>query len=321
MTVMVWIASAVALAIFIYWIYAGNRGGAYKKRPSRTVIILVVLALGLTVWSEQVGRPQYSYSLNENPLAIAIAFDLSPSMLAIPDPAVQPGARPRFERAIAVIQELFSRMEDRRQDVLVTIIGFTKTAEVIMGWESNPAQVREILHYIVSPELFTNSGTSIEAATKALIGAFDTLPSDLKEKSQKVGILVSDGEDTLPFSYLEFVLEELESAPFDIISLQAGLIGVDEGVPEYGEFGEFITFKQMGGKFFTVPNVETMTQIAEVPNHRSLYVRAETPQESVTRMLDFIGRARAEGATLDARIGVVLALFLIVAALYAQLVR
>jgi len=313
-------AITAGLAIALYWIFmAGNPATHPKKYPSVSLLVLIGLALALTVWSTYVGRPTYSYSLNDNPVVIAIAFDLSPSMLAIPDPGVEQDARPRFERGISVLQELLRQLEDSQQDVLVSIIGFTRKAEVIMGWESNPTQVREILEFVVSPDLFTSSGTSIEAAVKGLVGVFNTLPQNLQEKSQKFGILVSDGEDTQPYSYLEYVVEELEAGPFDIISLQTGMLGMEEGVPEYGEFGEFLHFQQMGGKLYTVPDVDTMTQISAITSHRGLYVRAESPG-SVGRMLEFIGNSPTATGGIDKTTGVVVGLFIIVVVLYTRLI-
>jgi hypothetical protein len=307
------------LAIIIYWVVLIKRSPDLNyNHPSRYVLTLVLVAMGLTVWSTVNDRPRYSYSLNENPIAIAIAFDLSPSMLAIPDPSVNTENQTRFERGRARLSELFKAMEDRQENVIVSMIGFTEKAQVILGWESNISQINEMLDYVISPELFTSTGTSIEAAINAMAGSFNTLPQSMRDKSHKIGILVSDGEDTLPYSYLEYAVEKVESSAFDMVTLQTGLLGENEGVPEYGEFGEFLHFTPMSGRLFTVPNVETMMQLSQIDSHRGLYVRAESP-DSVDRMLQFIGGGNNGAGSIDKSAAILLGLFLIMSLIFARL--
>ncbi len=309
----------IGIGVFLYWISFVNRNEtAEKLRPSLPVLILVILAYGLLIWLSYDEGPRYSYTLNDEPIAISIAFDLSPSMLAIPDPNIEPDSETRFERGRQVLYELFSSLEESEQNYIVSMIGFTEKANVILGWESNISQVREILEFVISPDLFTSTGTSIEAAINALANSFNTLPQNLREKSHKIAILVSDGEDTLPYSYLEYALEKVESSSFDMVSLQTGLIGQDEGVPEYGEFGEFLHFQPMGGKLYTVPDVDTMMQFSQIESHRGLYVRAESP-DAVEDILEFFGGNRIGDAGIDKDMAIILALFVIVTLIYARL--
>lgn len=316
--VIIWCAGAVGLVIVLYWIFFSDRSApVWSRRPSGLVSVLAVLSLALILWSAWLERPSYSYNPEVNPVAIAIAFDLSPSMLAIPDPASGSDLTPRYQRGISILLELLAELEDRQIDVLVSMVGFTEKAEVIMGWESNISQIREMLQYVVAPDLFTSTGTSIEAATKALIQSFNTLPENLKADTTKVAILVSDGEDTSTYSYMDYVMEELEASTFDIITLQTGLLDQNEGVPHYGEFGEFIDFESMGGKHYTVPDVDTMMRLSEVPSHRGLYVRAESAG-TPAKMLDFIASSGVAGAGMDQKLLVILGLFLVVGILYAR---
>jgi hypothetical protein len=312
-------AVLIGIAVFLYWTSFVNRdGSADKIRPSIPILTIVFLAFVLLIWLSYDEGPRYSYTLNDEPIAISIAFDLSPSMLAIPDPSILPNAETRFERGRAVLYELFGSLEDSEQNYIVSMIGFTEKAQVILGWESNISQVREILEFVISPELFTSTGTSIEAAINALANSFNTLPQNLRERSHKIGILVSDGEDTLPYSYLEYAIEKVETSSFDIVSLQTGLLGQNEGVPEYGEFGEFLHFQPMSGKLYTVPDVDTMMKFSEVESHRGLYVRAEAPN-AVENILEFIGSNRFGDAGIDKNVAILLALFLIVTVIYARL--
>ena len=312
-------AVIIGIAVILYWTAFVNRGGSTEKiRPSSPVLMLIALGLVLIIWLSYDTGPRYSYTLNDEPVAIAIAFDLSPSMLAIPDPSVDPDSETRFERGRAVLYELFSSLEDSEQNYIVSMIGFTEKSNVILGWESNISQVREILEFVISPDLFTSTGTSIEAAINSLANSFGTLPQNLRDKSHKIGILVSDGEDTLPYSYLEYAIEKVEASSFDMISLQTGLLGQDEGVPEYGEFGEFLYFQPMSGKLYTVPDVDTMMSFSQIENHRGLYVRAEAP-DAVEQILEFIGSNRIGDAGIDKNVAIILALFIIITLIYARL--
>ena len=112
---------------------------------------------------------------------------------------------------------------------------------------------------------------------EALVDVFGMLPQDLRETSRKIAIVVSDGEDTAPVEYLGYALEELSANPFDVIALQAGLIGTSEGVPRYGEVGEFLGYEIMSGKLYSTPNIQTMHAMSEASPQRGLYVRAEEP--------------------------------------------
>jgi hypothetical protein len=316
--VILWCVLGIGLAVVVYWLLFTDRvAPAGSGRPSWLVSMLVFLSLILIVWSVYLERPAYSYNPEVNPVAIAIAFDLSPSMLAIPDPSRGGDITPRYQRAVTSLLELLGELEDRQIDVLVSMVGFTEKAEVIMGWESNISQIREMLQYVVSPDLFTTTGTSIEAATKALIQSFNTLPKNLKEDTTKVAVIVSDGEDTLTYSYLDYVMDELEANSFDIITLQTGLLDQSEGVPRYGEFGEFLDFEPMGGKLYTVPDVETMMRLSEVPSHRGLYVRAESDGTAL-KMLGFIANAGIAGQGMDQKLLVILGLFILASLLYAR---
>ncbi len=72
------VTAIAGIAIASYW-YAQN------SRPPLYTVILVACGLALVAGSTWLDRPRYSYAPNSTPVAIAIAFDLSPSMLAIPE--------------------------------------------------------------------------------------------------------------------------------------------------------------------------------------------------------------------------------------------
>jgi hypothetical protein len=316
--VLIWLTIAVALAIAFYWLlFKGKANAKGETRPSAVTLVLVFTALALAIWADYSTRPAYVYQVDDNPLVIAIAFDLSPSMLAIPDPATYPESISRFERGLFVLKELFRNLDENQENILVSIIGFTNRAEVIMGWEGNISQIREITEHVLSPGLFTSSGTNIENAVKALVGTYNRLPLSVQQNSNKVAILVSDGEDTTPYSYIDYVVKQLETASFDLIALQTGMLETSEGVPIYGEFGDFLGFHAMSGRLFSIPDTEIMQRLANA-SARGLYVRAEDPG-ATEKILDFVGSKRIGSGDLDQRLGIILALFFVVALIYLRL--
>ena len=291
------------------------------QRQSLTITYaLVGLGLALCAWSITLDRPSYSYAPLSDPIAIAVAFDLSPSMLAIPDPAFGPDIPPRYVRGKAALLELFRILQERRENVLVALIGYTKNAEVLMGWDHSASQLREIVEYGLSPGLFTSTGTSMEAAVGTVIDLFEMLPLEMRNNGRRLAIFVSDGEDTLPQSFLGYAIEELASESFDVISLQTGLLNTNEGVPRYGQVGEFLGFEAMGGKLYTIPSAEAMNSIANATTKRGLYVRAEDPG-AVEQMLQFTLDGQITGDQLEKSLLAMLGMFAVVTILCARVLQ
>lgn len=293
---------------------------AQNSRQPLFTLILALCGLALIAGSTLLDRPLYSYPSKSTPVAIAIAFDLSPSMLAIPDPLTHPDTEPRWLRAREVLLEFFRTMEQRQANMVVSLLGFTKDAEIIMGWDYSGVQLQEILRYGLSPDLFSSSGTSIEAAVGTVVDAFDMLPQDLKKNSRKIAILVSDGENTTPAEYFGYALEELASSSFDVIALQVGLPGTNEGVPRYGQVGEFLGFEKMSGNTYSTPDVETMLAISRASPQRALYVRAEE-SDAVAEILSFAIDGQDRNQKLSGRLFLTLGLFGIVVLVCARVLR
>ncbi len=282
--------------------------------------LLVVVGLGLCLWSITLERSPYTFERNASPIAIAIAFDLSPSMLAIPDPNFDGEHLPRFERGKAVLLQYIRALEERGVPVIVSVVGFTKDANIIMGWDQSTAQVHEILNYVVSPDLFGSSGTSIEAAAKSLTSVFAMLPAALQTTSRHLAIIVSDGEDTMRASSFDYAKQELADAGFDTIALQTGLIDKNEGVPAYGPVGEFTGFRSMRGKRYTVPDFAAMSAIAETSSGRGLHVHAES-HAVVERMLRFTVGSDTGNAAPDAMLLSTFGMFTVVSLLCMLILR
>ena len=314
-------AIIMAATVFAYWARPARRA-AVAKHPRRLLglLTLIVAGLGLCLWSVTLESSAYTFERQSSPIAIAIAFDLSPSMLAIPNPEFDDEHPPRFERGKAVLLEFIRALEEQGKPVIVSVIGFTKTADIIMGWDQNMAQVHEILNYAVSPDLFGSSGTSIEAAVKSLTSVFTMLPAALRSTRPQLAIIVSDGEDTMRASSFDYAKQELADAGFDTIALQTGLIDRNEGVPTYSRVGEFTGFRIMGGEMITVPDFAAMSSIAEASGGRGLHVRAES-RMAVERMLQFTLGGDARVAALDTKSLSTYGMFAVVSILCVLILR
>ncbi|MGH8222820.1 MAG: hypothetical protein ACREQZ_07585, partial [Woeseiaceae bacterium] len=206
-------------------------------------------------------------------------------------------------------------IEERDAAAIVAIVGFTKHANVIMGWNRNVSQAGEVIHHALAPEVFGSSGTSMEAAAKALAEVFDMLPPTF-ESARRLAIVVSDGEDTMRTASLGYAVDTIAGAGFDVIALQAGSLDADEGVPAYDGAGEFIGFERIGGRLHTHPDVAAMVALAMAYEGRGLYLRAEAPGAS-RRMFDFAYGASAGRSGFDTALlptfGMFSAVFLLLA--------
>ena len=314
-------AIIIAVAVCAYWARPARRAAIVKQpRQLLGLLILIVAGLGLCLWSVTLERSAYTFERQSSPVAIAIAFDLSPSMLAIPNPDIDEEHPPRFERGKAVLLEYIRALEEQGEPVIVSVVGFTKNANIIMGWDQSMAQVHEILDFAVAPDLFGSSGTSIEAAVKSLNSVFSMLPEELQTTSRQLAIIVSDGEDTMRASSFDYAKKELADAGFDTIALQTGLIDRNEGVPTYGRVGEFTGFRRMGGKLYTVPDFAAMSAIAQASAGRGLHVRAESAT-AVERMLQFTIGTDARVAAPDAKWLSTFGMFAVVSLLCAVILR
>lgn len=314
-------AMIMAGTVFAYWIRPHRRAAIVKE--SRTLpglLILTVTGIGLCFWSFTLDRSDYTFERQSKPIAIAIAFDLSPSMLAIPDPEIDVEHPPRFERGKTVLLDFFRALEERDEAVSVAVVGFTKSANIIMGWDQSTDQVIDILDYAVSPDLFGSSGTSIESAVKSLDNVFAMLPEALRNTSRRLAIIVSDGEDTMRASSFEYARQDLADSDFDTIALQTGLLDGNEGIPIYGGAGEFTGFRRMSGEIYTVPDFAAMRAVAEASGGRGLHVRAES-QTAAERMLRFAVGGNTSAADFNAARLSTFGMFAVVSLLCAVILR
>ena len=104
----------------------------------------------------------------------------------------------------------------------------------------------------------------------------------------------------------------------ETIALQAGLLDRSEGLPTYGTLGEFAGFRSIRGELFTVPDVATMTAIADAG--RGLYVRAESPG-AVDSMVAFAADGNLGSRVPDAAWLSAFGMFAVVSTLCAVIIR
>lgn len=319
----VYLAAALlgCVAIAAYWVFALRRDGN-GRAAGRIALPLALVAAGVafSLWSAFAGRPSYTFARDSSPVAIAIAFDLSPSMLAVPHPELDGAYPARFERAKSVLVELLRGIEEQRESVIIGILGFTQQADILMGWDQGTVQARDILQFAISPDLLGSSGTSFEAGVKSLNKLFAMLPEEAQANSRKIAIIVSDGEDTMRASSFGYATGDIESGGFDVIALQAGLLDRSEGIAGFDGAGQFTGFKSMGGSVHTVPDAAAMTALATAAAGDGLYVRAEAV-DAVQRMLEFTLAGGDRAGTADPALLSTFGMFAVVSLLCAIIIR
>jgi hypothetical protein len=172
---------------------------------------------------------------------------------------------------------------------MMGITGFTAKSEMIMGWDGNLPQIREVIEYSMAPGILTQPGSDIGAALQGVLPLFDNLPEEFKDQeSRKYLIVISDGEQTLERGEIETALADLRAKNVKVISLQTGLLDIPEGIPVYDDAGTFLGFEDIKGQIYTVPNTEIMKLIAGDDPANGLYVRAESIN-AVEEISNFLG--------------------------------
>lgn len=309
------------LAVAAYWLFAMRRDGdGMVTGRALPPLALVAAGIAFSLWSALADRPSYTFDRDANPVAIAIAFDLSPSMLAVPHPELDGPYPARFERARSVLVELLRDIEERRASVIISILGFTRQADILMGWDQGTMQARDVIRFAVSPNLLGSSGTSFEAGVKSLNKLFAMLPTETQANSRKIAIIVSDGEDTMRASSFGYAKGDIESGGFDVIALHVGLLDRSEGIANIDSAGRFTGFRSVGGSVHTVPDAAAMATLAAAAPNDGLYVRAEAA-DTPERMLDFTLAGNDRVGAADPALLSTFGMFAVVSLLCAMIIR
>lgn len=277
-----------------------------RSRDSALACLVGALGIGLVIWFAWTRAPQLTEDRQAEPLVLAIAMDLSPSMLARPVPLGDNAVLPRFERSLRVVADVIDGLQASDAHYLISITGFAGDAGVLIGWDDNLAAIREALDYTVTPELFAENGTSLEAAARSIDELFALLPVRFAA-ARRVVLFVSDGEDTERPSDVRYAAERLRRSNASIIALQVGLAERNEGIPVYNDLGAFQGFRVLDGRKFTRPDPDAMRELAG--GRAGFFIRAEDPSAS-SQILEQLRSARP-AVSLDTRLVPLLGMFIL----------
>lgn len=276
----------VAIVVMIYWRsrYLATAGKIHG--PSLLISVLALGLIGIIIYSGRVNTLDAIGRSGEAPIAMAVIFDTSLSMYAGPDPTRYPQVKTRFDRSKDVVMEVLHRMDESRRNAIVSIVVFTVRAANALGWNPNLQEVEQIMNGSLTTNLIGRGGTDLGGALARTAEVFDSLPERLQVSSNKILLLVSDGERTVNMMDLEQTLQEFRNRGIRVISLQVGLLDEPEGIREYDEFG-FTGFWKGIGEIYTVPDTNTMVEISGIDDSEGMYVRAEDPL-AARRILGFL---------------------------------
>jgi hypothetical protein len=277
----------IVLLIIAYWIWVWSQtGGKITRSLSVFLMLVLFVAIATIIYVE---RMDTSYMLDDTPVLVGITTDLSLSMGATVDPREYSPLPTRLERAQQTILPILNALDTSGANVMMGITGFTAKSEMIMGWDSNLPQIREVIEYSLAPGILTQPGSDLGVALQGVLPLFDNLPEEYQEQeTRKFLIVVSDGEQTLERGEIESALAELRANSVSIISLQVGSLDLPEGIPVYDDAGTFLGFQDISGQVYTMPNTDIMRMLAGEDPATGLYIRAES-NNAVDEISEFLG--------------------------------
>jgi Ca-activated chloride channel family protein len=226
----------------------------WRGRRWQTVLWFVAL----TALIISLARPQWGSEVRvveQQGIEVMVALDVSNSMLA---QDVKPD---RLSRAKLEIADLMTRLGGDE----IGLVLFSGASFIQFPLTSDYATARTFLDN-ARPEVISNPGTNIGAAIRTAMSGFD-----YNRVSQKVIVLITDGEDHEPDS-----LTVAQGAADQGIMLYTIGFGSAQGepIPEYNDQGEVIGYKkdQNGEVVLSKLDEATLQQIAQIGNGR--YFRA-----------------------------------------------
>ena len=179
---------AVTLLIAMYWIrYLFMEPGTDGRSISVFLFVLFIVALSIIAYIERMDR---STMLDDVPVVVALTTDLSLSMGATPDPREHGVIGTRLERAQQTLLPILNALESSGATVMMGITGFTAKSEMIMGWDSNIPQIREVIEYSMAPGLLTQPGSDLGVALQGVIPLFENLPEEYQNQETKKFLIV-----------------------------------------------------------------------------------------------------------------------------------
>ncbi len=224
------------------------------------IIVLLAFALGVVAVMNP-RKPGASEAINRKGIDIAIALDVSKSMLAAD---LAPN---RLERAKQFITRLMNEMPDDR----IALVLFAGKAYLQMPMTVDHGAAR-LFVTTATPDAVPQQGTVISDALERSAGAFN-----IADKKFKTVILISDGEDH----------DEDAVATAKKLSEQGVMINtVGIGSPEGGTIMDPATGDvkkdNTGNPVISKLNEEVLKEIAQSTN--GIYIRLEGSEAAVTAL-------------------------------------
>lgn len=300
---LVTLASGVILAtLVIYWLRMDVwRSSRYRVRhlPLLPALLLVLIFL-------QYGTGGLRGSTA--PIFVAIVADVSLSMGTMPEPLEHEGVGTRLQRARRTLLPLLGELDASTRPVMIGVGAFSSKAETILAWDDNLPQVREVVEYVLTPGLLTESGSDLGAALERAVRLFDLLPAAYRESGEKFLILVSDGEQNVDRADTATAIGKLRAHGVGIVALHVGLSDIPEGLPVYDGAGTFLGFDQVGGRIFSVPDPAAMRAIAGSAPKQGVFVKAED-SDAAEAVMEFIGVRNAGSQSIPGHLPLLVVLW------------
>ncbi len=234
------------------------RGRRWRNGLWLLTLTMLIVALARPLWGSE------TLMVEQQGIEVIVALDVSKSMLA---QDIKPD---RLSRAKLEIADLMNRLNGDE----IGLVLFSGASFIQFPLTSDYATARTFLDN-ARPEVISRPGTAIGDAIRTCLSGFDP-----KRASQKVIVLITDGED-----HDTDTLAMAEQAAEQGIILYAIGFGSPQGepIPEYNEQGEVVGFKkdQQGEVVLSKLDEVTLQQIAHV-GHGQYF------------------RASADGSELDA---------------------
>lgn len=217
------------------------RGRRWRNALWLTVVALVLVALARPQWGS------VTHEVEQEGIEVMVALDVSHSMLA---QDIKPD---RLSRAKLEISDLMDQLGGNE----IGLVLFSGASFVQFPLTSDYGTARTFLDN-ARPEVISRAGTSIGDAIRTAMSGFD-----LARPSQKVIVLITDGED-----HEGDALAMAEMAAQQGVLLYTIGFGSPDGepIPQYNAAGEIIDYKrdQQGEVVLSRLDEATLQQIAEI---------------------------------------------------------
>jgi Ca-activated chloride channel family protein len=215
------------------------RGRIVKYALWLMALALLLVALARPQWGETVA------SAPQRGVQVMVALDVSKSMLA---EDLKPN---RLERAKMEISELMNRLQGDE----IGLVPFSGASFILFPLTSDYNTARSFLE-TAAPGIVSRGGTAIGDAIRTALNGFDP-----NRTSQKVIVVVTDGEDTESNA----VVAAQEAAEQGAMIYTIGFGSPDgEFIPEFDEHGNQIGFKtdREGNQVRSVLDEQTLRELA-----------------------------------------------------------